>query len=416
MAASDDRDPIPSSRRKTRVLALATTVPARSGDGTPEFVVNIARSLVDRFEITLLAPRVRDAQQVQEPGIEIRRFPYFPRRWEGVADGAILPNVKKDPWRIVEIPCLVIAMCWAAIRAVREQRPCLVHANWLVPAGAVALLLRWMFGLPYIVTVLGDDAYRLRSRPLRDLKALIRRKAAVVTPLSREMGLVLGFTDEEADRYTVPLGVDVEAIQADVGPRSPKPDEVLFVGRLVEKKGVDVLLRALVDVPEARLNIVGDGPDREELERLAVALGVEERVAFLGQGSVVQVRQHLARARAIVIPSRVARSGDKDGTPLVMCEAMAAGTPVVASNLGGLGEHIRSGENGVLVRPDSIEELTRALQEVLAAPDDQLESRAENAKRYMMGTLDIGTTRRKYMEFYDMALRQAPPHCRSGAI
>lgn len=402
-------------REKTQVLSLATTVPASPGDGTPEFVLNIARSLLNDFEIILLAPRVRDSKQYQEPGLEVRRFAYFPRPVEGVADGAILPNLKKDPWRVLEIAPLILSMCAAAIRVARERKPCLVHANWVLPAGGVALLLKWMFKLPYIVTVLGDDAYRLQSRPLRALKRLVVKNAAVVTPLSREMGIVLGFTEEQADRYTVPLGVDVEAISSTVGVRTPKPDELLFVGRLVEKKGVDVLLRALAYVPGTRLDIVGDGPDRTALEKLASTLGIDDRVHFLGRRTTEQVHNHFKTARAIIIPSRVGRAGDKDGTPLVMVEAMAAGVPVVATDLGGLGEHIMSGKNGLLVEPESVEDLKAALHRVMSAKDGELESWAVSAREHMIGKLDIDTTRRRYTEFYEMALQSAPAGCRRGS-
>jgi glycosyltransferase involved in cell wall biosynthesis len=399
-----------SERKRPRLLALATTLPARPGDGTPEFVLNLERSLADDYEITLLAPRVRASQQ-QEPGIRIERFPYFPRRWEGVADGAILPNIRKERWRAIEVPFLMAAFLFSALRIARRERPCVVHANWVIPGGLIALVLKKLLKIPYIVTVLGDDAYRLKSWPLPWLKKLVIRNAVVVSPLSTEMGEVLGLSPQQRRDWVVPLGVDVDAISEAVGTREPEPGRLLFVGRLVEKKGVDVLIEAMSRLPEARLVVAGDGPDRAALEAQAQKLALSERVEFLGQQDVAGVREQFRRACAVVVPSRVGKAGDSDGTPLVMVEAMAAGVPVVASRLGGLEENIRSGETGLLVEPESVPSLVAGLTSALSDPT-AAEGWAREARTQMIGRLDSATTARRYKEFLKLALEQAPARCR----
>ena len=143
---------------------------------------------------------------------------------------------------------------------------------------------------------------------------------------------------------------------------------ILVIGRLVEKKGIDVLLRAVVAVPAATVRVIGDGPCRAELTELATELGVADRVEFVGRRSRTEVLAGLAEAAIVALPSRVARDGDTDGVPVVLGEAVAAGVPVVASDAGGLAEHVQDGVNGRLVPAGSVDRLAAALRDLIADP------------------------------------------------
>lgn len=388
---------------RPRILVLATTVPAHEDDGTPAFVVTLAQALSTDFEVTILTPRVPGGAARERSGnVEIRRFAYFPRRFERLAAGAIMANLKAEPWRLLEVPPLVAGFLLASVREIRRARPDVVHAHWLLPAGMVALVLRRLFGIPYIVTAHAADVFRFRGAAFRRLKHAIVANAAVVSPVSVGTAEVLGLPVSEASRV-VPMGVDVDRIGAAVGEREPEPGRFLFVGRLVEKKGLDVLLRALADLDEGRLVVVGDGPGRPQLEALGRDLGVAERVTFAGQQGQARVAQELRLAHALVVPSRVARDGDADGTPVVMGEGMAAGVPVIASRLGGLAEHIVSGETGLLVDPDDPTALREALRRALESPEEAA-AWAEAARQTLREELDIGVTARRYREFVETAL------------
>lgn len=391
---------------RPRILVLATTVPAREGDGTPAFVLTLGRALSHDNDVTILTPSVPGAAATEVAGnVEIRRFRYFPQRLERLAAGAIMPNLAAEPWRVVEVPPLLAGFFWSAVREIRRKRPDVIHAHWLLPSGLLALALHTMFGIPYIVTGHAADVFRFRGAPFRALKRLIMAKAAVVSLVSGEAAGVLGIPREEAQGLVVPMGVDVERIQEDVGARRPESGRFLFVGRLAEKKGVDVLLRALAELHDGRLVVVGDGPDRPALDALAAELGLSERVTFAGQQGQKRVAEELRLAEALVVPSRVARDGDADGTPVVMGEGMAAGVPVVASRLGGLSEHITSGENGLLVEPDDPHALAEGLRHVLQDPE-AASKWAEAARRTMREQLDIRVTARRYQEFIDAALER----------
>jgi colanic acid/amylovoran biosynthesis glycosyltransferase len=393
------------SGRPLRVLVLATTFPAQAGDGTPEFVLTLSSALARRGAVvSTIVPRSAGAlrHEVME-GVEVHRFPYFPRRWEGLADGAIMPNLQKNKWRWLEVIPLLACFLVTTWRHVRSDRPDVIHAHWIVPAGLVAAVLRPLTGVPYVVTAHGADAYTLRGGVVRRLKKLVLRRAAASVPVSGEIGALLA--DLGPVTSPVPMGVDVARIRSEAGERRPEPGRILFVGRLVQKKGVDLLLEAASRLPEARAVIIGDGPLRGKLEDLASELGVSGRTEFLGQQPRQDVMSQMARAAILVLPSQVGAGGDQDGVPVVLGEAMAAGVPVVASEIGGLGEHVENAVNGLVVPGGDSQALSRALRQLLDDPTLG-EALAARAHSDLAGTLDLDVVSRRYFEVLSGAARR----------
>jgi glycosyltransferase involved in cell wall biosynthesis len=386
------------------VLVLATTFPARAGDGTPEFVLTLSAALAaDGADVTALVPRVPGAARTEWiDGVRVRRVPYFPRRFEDLADGAIMANLRAKPPRLLQVLPLLVALQIAALRAAWRLRPDVVHAHWIVPAGLVAWVLRRLTGVPYVVTAHGADAYTLRSGIALRLKRAVLRRAAATLPVSAAIGAELAPLGSVGE--AVPMGVDVRRIRREVGERAPEAGRVLLIGRLVQKKGVDMLLDAAALVPDAHVVIAGDGPIAADLVRQADRLGITERVEFLGRCSRAQVMAQLARAAVVALPSQVGAGGDQDGVPVVLGEAMAAGVPVVASALGGLAEHVVDGKTGRLVTPGSVAELAEALDELLADPARAAEL-ADNASTHLAGSLDLLHVGRRYRDALATAAR-----------
>jgi glycosyltransferase involved in cell wall biosynthesis len=152
---------------------------------------------------------------------------------------------------------------------------------------------------------------------------------------------------------------------------SNNPVVILSVGRLVEKKGTDVLLEALAQLPRElpwRLVHVGGGPLKDKLERQARALGIAARVAWRGARTQTELLAEYRAADLFALASRVARDGDRDGLPNVLAEAQSQALACVATNVSGIPELIEHRRTGLLVAPGSPEEFARALEELITDP------------------------------------------------
>lgn len=347
----------------------ASTFPGPPEDGTPGFVRDLALAQSEHFDTLVLVPRVPRAPAVERHGaMTVRRFRYFPRRWEDLAHGAIIENLRAQRSRYLQVIPFVVAEAIATLRAVRGGRPDVAHVHWIIPQGVVATLVAPR--IPRVITTLGGDLYALDSAPLRALKSWVLRKAGAVTVMNNEMrDVVLALGARPESIHVMPMGVDLAAVRA-AGPVNHQPTygvtRLLFVGRLVEKKGLAVLLGAIrSQAGQVELTVVGDGPLRPGLEAAAEGL----MVTFLGQLGRSDLMAEYRRADVVVVPSIRASSGDQDGLPVALLEAMASGCAVVASDLPGINEVIVPGESGLLVPPGDVAALARAIAVLSAAPE-----------------------------------------------
>jgi glycosyltransferase involved in cell wall biosynthesis len=168
----------------------------------------------------------------------------------------------------------------------------------------------------------------------------------------------------------LPLWIDADGATRPVAPAERDPDHVLFLGRLVKEKGVAYLVEAMPHVrarrPAARLSIVGGGPEREPLERLAARLGVADAVVFHGKVPHADVQRFFASATVQVLPSIWC-----ENSPVTTYESFLTGLPMVASRIAGLPAMVREGETGLLATPRDPADLAAKIVQVLADPELQ---------------------------------------------
>jgi glycosyltransferase involved in cell wall biosynthesis len=267
----------------------------------------------------------------------------------------ILENLRSRPWTALGLPRLLGSM---ALRAWRRSRGAdLVHAHWALPAGLIGAAL----GRRLIVTLHGSDVRLLEQVPFgRAAARFLERRTDRITAVSRDLAERFQALLDGPSRKVSVLPLGARGTPAPL-PQPRGPLRLLFVGRLIRVKGLDLLIDALRPVGGVRLTVVGDGPMRRAWERRATGLDVR----FLGRGV-----PPFAEAEAVVIPSR------DEGLPQVLREALAAGRPVVGARVGGIAEILRDGVNGLLFKPGCPAELRariltlrddRALLERLAA-------------------------------------------------
>lgn len=313
--------------------------------------------------------------------------------------------------RLREITFKALGVSLALERAVRRVGPRLLHAHLGVD-GAVALPLARRLGLPLVVTFHGYDAtasdadalargYRYRVY-LRRREALKRdaRLFIAVSEFTRGRLVQAGFPAVKLVVHYI--GVDTEQFRPD--PTVVREPVVLFVGRLIEKKGVAHLIAAMrevqAQVPGVELVIAGRGLLRPALEAQAREAGV--RVRFLGAQRPEEVRAWMARARLLCIPSVTASNGDAEGLPIVLLEALAMGLPVVASRSAGIPEAITDGETGLLAAEGDRAALARHIRALLT--DAPLAERIGGAAlRHVRERFDVRRQAEALEELYDRA-------------
>lgn len=244
----------------------------------------------------------------------------------------------------------------------------LVHAHLPFPAllGFAPFVRR---GTRWVVTyhneIQGNLGVPAAIRAVHDrlLRRLLAQARAIVVTTADYTSACPTLAPFRSKVRVVPYGIDAEAFarQAREAGVERQSDLLLYVGRLAYYKGVDVLLRALVSVQGARLLVVGDGPERQALRRLADELGVGGRVEWRGHVSDVELPGLYSLASALVLPS----TGLSESFGIVQLEAHACGTPVVSSDLPGVREVNLDGVTGLHARPGDAEDLSRALRLLL---------------------------------------------------
>lgn len=326
--------------------------------GVEELSRHLARHLVqagDEVEVWTPLPH-GGAPEAEVDGIRVRRFP-MP-----------LPSARVGD--LARFPAAGTAALLALLRARREFGPDVLHVQCFSVNGAYATAVSRLTDVPLVVSLQGetvmDDADIFEhSVSLRLALRLGLRRAAAVTGCSQ---FVL---DDAAARFKLPPGAGkvifngVELSEDDVRDvELPFERSVVCLGRLVEKKGFDLLLRAFPavarDHPGVGLVIAGSGPYGAQLEEQARHLGVAPLVHFTGSLDREQVNGVLRRADVFVMPSRVEPFG------IVVLEAWRSGRPVVVTSIGGAGEFVRAGRDGMVCDPTDTKALEAVVSQLLA--------------------------------------------------
>lgn len=399
---------------KPGLLVLTSTYPRWAGDPEPAFVHELCIRLAAKYEVVVLAPHARGAQTLESmQGVTVRRYRYLPEAWETLAyAGGIPERLRRNPLMLLQVPCLVLALFAGAIRECLRRRVDVIHAHWILPQGVVgAILCRLGRRRALVCTAHGADLHSFNSWPVRRLKSWTLRHADAVTVVSRAMlGLSRALGALPEITRVAPMGVDVSKRFVPPEAAARQGRLLLFAGRLVEKKGVRHLIDAFeavhLEMADARLVIVGEGPEGIELKRQAASLGLDHCITFTGALSQEEVAAYFRLAAVAVFPFVVAAGGDQEGLGLVVVEAQACGCPVIASDLPAVRDTIENGSTGILVQPGSADDLARAILGLFA--DRSLaEKLGANGRRSAKQQFDWEQVGAHYLEILQGAQERA---------
>jgi phosphatidylinositol alpha-1,6-mannosyltransferase len=321
-------------------------------------------------EVVVLAPSVPGAGAV-DAGLKCRvvrvRLP----------TGTGLPSKLLKP----------LVLWWHTWRLCRRLTVRLVHCGQVFSAGFAGYWCRRLSGIPYLLYVYGADLLEYRDRLLWGplLRAILgeARQVIAISEFTRRAVAAAGVPAERLALVTP--AIDLERF-ARLPPREEERRRrgwegrlvILSVGRLVERKGQDMVIRALPQVaaqlPQVRYTIGGSGPFRAALEKLAAQVGVAERVEFLGFVPEAQLPALYGAADLFAMPSReLPEAGDVEGFGIVFIEANAAGLAVLGGRSGGVADAVEEGQTGLLVDPEDPGAVAEGLVRLLS--DSQLRAR-----------------------------------------
>ncbi|MCD4737033.1 MAG: glycosyltransferase [Bacteroidales bacterium] len=387
------------------ILHLTTSFPSNPGNISGPFVHKLALAEIRRGLVCTVLTPSNTRPATWPNNYNVRRFRYAPWSCQRLAQqpGGIPVALEKQTWLYSLLPAFLASMGLSLIQLARQHD--IIHAHWSA-CGAMAVLTQSMHRRPVITTLRGSDVYKAKkSGPF----SLLHRKSiqgssftvgvsqAMAAELSRQhpgMADKIRFVSDGVDE-------DFYALPANRHRLSLSPFKLLFVGSLIPRKGLDVLLKALAGINSQAswtLTVAGDGPERGYLRSLATDLGIAPGIRFLGNIPPARIPKLMRDHYLFILPSYW------EGRPSVVHEAMAAAMPVLATDIDGTRELVTDGQTGWLVPLGDVNALSSVLDDLIGGKKN-LEAAGLAGRQWMLEQgLTWDETARRYHELYYKAM------------
>ncbi len=338
-----------------RIAILIAGFPPSSIGGVEIASLNLARELAKRgHEVHVITTGDKERRGQQEEDFHIHCIQH-----------AIVPTAS---------PLGAISYSIKALIKMKGINPDIVHAQRFYREGLSAFLAKKFLKKPYCIWCRGADIYLPWTLKNVASRLFLKRANAVIALTQDMKKRIKEICDIDAS--VIPNGIDLEKFKGLPHRNTSKlatngQKTILFVGRLHPIKGVAYLIEAMKTIvnknPKARLLLVGDGGERQNLQNLVKKLDLTKYVDFIGKVGNEKVLEYMATSDVLVLPSL------SEGFPVTMLEAMACGLPIVATKIGGIPEIVKNGENGFLVEPQNTREISEKILAFLE--NDELRGR-----------------------------------------
>jgi len=398
-------------KKEKRLLVVTSTFPRWKGDEDPPFVSELCERLKTDYTIHVLAPHFPGAEiEANFDGIHVKRFRYFFESLEKLAyHGGILAKLDKNPLLYGLLPFFVVGELLALIRLLRRYRFHLIHAHWLIPQALVAILACSLTGskIPLLLTSHGGDLFGLQGRLMNRIKRWVISNSHALTVVSKSMLKEIKRIGAGHKRvYIIPMGTDLKSRFLPSESRS-NGNSLLFVGRLVEKKGLYYLIHAMPAIlkkhPQINLMVAGEGPEKTNLIRVCENLGINANVRFLGAVKNELLPALYQTSGVFVFPSiiaDIADDGDREGFGLVLVEALGCECPVIVTDLPAMQDIIEDGKTGLVVPQKNIQQIAEKV--ILLLNDDELRcSLGKEGRRFVLKHYDWSIIEQKYVDLIE---------------
>lgn len=341
----------------------------------------------DKVELFVLTPHIEKSQFNEDfCGIHVCRFPYFyPFRLQKLAYGGGIPyNFKKSFFAKLQAPIFLVCELIYSIIIIKKKNISFVNSHWLIPQGMVGAICSKTLGISHIASIHSSEVTFLSKLPMKTkiIEFILTNSDYVVSASSHRANEILSLIPREfAEKvknkiHIIPLGADISRFNNTKDKQVLKENYglnskfiVLFVGRLVEVKGCEYLIRGFRTVidsfKDVQLVVIGTGPLEENLKKNVISLELEEYVVFKGFVDNCYVQDYYIMADIVVIPSIVDSFGFQEGFPVVVVESLVAGKAIISTKTKGIMEAIQDRYNGILVDQKNADQISDALLELL---------------------------------------------------
>lgn len=356
-----------------KILVATTTFPRWKGDTTPSFVYDLTKRLQDiGFEVVVLAPHYYGAEKFEiMDSMRVYRFSYFyPLKYQKLCyNGGMLPNLRKSFLAKFQLPVLMMSEMYNIFKIIKNEKIDLIHAHWIIPSGLLCSIAKIILRKKLIISVHGSDISLIKHPFFKFIGKQILRMADTCTVNSAATkNSVLSVVKLSKEPIIIPMGVDLNIFQpfknVEVNNNYVKKPCIMTVGRLDKKKGINYLIDAMPKVihkfPDVKLVIVGEGPEKDNLINQIKMLSLEGNIYMAGAVQNKELPKYYNRADLFVLPSL------EEGLGVVLLEAMACGTPVIGSDVGGIPDVIIDGKNGFLFKPRDSGDITEKILDCLS--------------------------------------------------
>jgi glycosyltransferase involved in cell wall biosynthesis len=350
-----------------KILMTTSTFPRWAGDSQAPFILLLGKHLAELgHEIHILAPHAQGAKKYEVmEGVSVHRYGYFwPHSWQKLCYGAgIVPNMKRSLLAKIQVPFFLTAQAGAIVSMNAKIRPDIIHAHWLLPQGLVGAMVNLLMKKPFIISVHGSDVFLFRKNAMTPLLSSAAMQADRVIANSSAAQVVLAEDYSAKNAQVIPMGVSISSFDA-VNRETHLPT-VLFVGRLIDVKGAEYLVRAVPTIvasePDVRVVLAGDGPEKQRLEELAKSLKVSENIEFLGAVPSDQMPKLLKESDIFVGPAITTDKGQVEAFGVAFLEAMASELAVITTGTGGIKDIVVPDETAVIVSEKDDKAISKAV-------------------------------------------------------
>src|SRR3989344_500661 len=398
--------------KKLNLLVMGTTFPRWENDTEATFVKDLSYELSKYFNVNVLVPHYKGLKLYDsKEKLKIYRFIYFyPTSLEKLAYGGILPNLKKNPLLWIETPFLFLSELIKTFEIIKKENIEVLHTHWIFPQGLVGAISKKFFKIKHLSTIHAGDIIALKKIPFSNyiINFIVKNTDKITSVSSFGKNKLLEIANkslkEEINKKVriLPMGTYLEQFKKRKLKRG-RVKNILFVGRLAEKKGVSYLIKAISLLnKEVRLLIIGDGPLKKDLLSFTNKLNLKNKIEFLGYKTGKEKLKYFFDADLLVVPSIVTKIGDTEGLPVVIMEGLASGLPIIATDVGGIKEIIKNGYNGLIIKEKNSKEIANKIK--LVIENNKFKRRLSINAKKSSRNYDWGYISKKYADLiFDLA-------------